>query len=85
MGIARALLYMGMVSFHISKNVFTLFTSNVHYGTSYHQKNWCDLQYGIFNRSLPGEHVGNMLRIVLTMFMDRGVGAVFTLFDKDSL
>jgi len=26
-----------------------------------------------------------MLRIVLTMFMDRWVGAVFTLFDKDSL
>lgn len=26
-----------------------------------------------------------MLRIVLTMFMDWGGGAVFTLFDKDSM
>jgi len=43
MGIARALMYMSMVSFHISNNVFTLFTSSVNYGTSYQQRDWCDL------------------------------------------
>jgi len=43
MGIVGALTYTGMVSFHISNNVFTLFNSSVSYGTSYHQKDWCDL------------------------------------------
>jgi len=43
MGIRRALMYMGMVSFHISNNVFTLFNSSASYDTLYHQNDWCDL------------------------------------------